>query len=195
MNLASFFANKCFEFLLHCDVDKGSGHLSLTGRRAGKCAPSSHRLLPPPWAIEEQGFRSKCDGCRACLESCENKILIADSNGFPVVDFSRGACSFCGACAASCSREALSPVPSRPPWEIKAWITGDCLAHNNVLCRTCAEHCPEDAIIFPQQPGAVSTPKILMEKCSGCGACFSPCPTCAIAMRREDENHKTGGNR
>lgn len=181
MNLASFLANKCFEFLLNGNAEKGSGHFFPAGRRAGQTTPS-HRLLHPPWAIGEKEFRSKCDGCRACLGSCENKILIADGDGFPVVDFSRGSCSFCGACAESCSRQAFSPVQSRPPWGIKAWITGDCLAHNHVLCRTCGEHCPEAAIIFPQQAGTISAPQVLAERCSGCGACFSPCPAGAIAM-------------
>lgn len=193
MNLASFLANKCFEFLLNCDAEKGRGHTFLSGRRTEKSNPP-HPLLPP-WAIADQDFRSKCDRCHACLDRCENKILIADNDGCPVVDFSRGSCSFCGACAQSCPRELFSPFQSRPPWDIKASITADCLTHNNVLCRTCAEHCPEDAIIFPKQAGFVSSPQVLTERCSGCGACHSPCPTGAIAMRKGDENHEPGGNR
>ena len=192
MNLASFLANKCFEYLLNCDAEKGSGRGFLPGRGKKK-SPSSHRLHPP-WSFAEQVFRSKCDHCCACLDRCENKILIADNSGCPVVDFSRGSCSFCGACAQSCPRELFRPFQSRPPWSIKASITADCLAHNNVLCRTCAEHCPEAAIIFPKQAGTISAPLILTERCSGCGACFSPCPTGAIDMRKVAENHNPGGN-
>lgn len=87
------------------------------------------------------------------------------------------------------------PVQSRPPWVIKARVTAHCLARNNVLCRTCAERCPEDAIIFPKQAGTIGGPLVLVEKCSGCGACFSPCPVGAIAMKEEDENHTPGGNK
>lgn len=192
MNLASFLANKCFEYLLNCDAAKGCGRGFLTGRGTDKSTPS-HRLLPP-WALADQVFRSKCDHCRACLDRCENKILIADNAGCPVVDFSRGACSFCGACVQSCPRELFRPFQSLPPWSVKAAVTAACLAHDNVLCRACAEHCPEAAIIFPRQAGAISEPRILTERCSGCGACFSPCPTGAIVMQTGDENHDPGGN-
>jgi ferredoxin-type protein NapF len=194
MNLASFLANKCFEFLLTCEGEKGRGHGFPAGRQSGKSI-SSQRLFSPPWAIAEQEFRSACDGCGACLERCANGILIAGVGGCPVVDFSRGSCSFCGACAEGCPREAFAPVQSRPTWDIKARITDHCLGRNNVLCRTCAEHCPEDAIIFPKQAGTISGPLVLADKCSGCGACFSPCPTGAIAMKEGDEIHTPGGNR
>ncbi len=185
MNLASFLANKCFEFLLNCDAEKGRGQAFLAGRRAGKSA-SPPPAIRPPWVLTIEEFRAKCDGCRACLESCANQILIADGDGHPVVDFSRGSCSFCGACTESCSRGAFSPVQSRPPWDLKAWITADCLAHHNVFCRICAEHCPEAAIIFPRQAGTLSMPMVLGQRCSGCGACFRPCPAGAIAMRQGD---------
>ncbi|MHB8808552.1 MAG: ferredoxin-type protein NapF [Desulfobulbaceae bacterium] len=191
MNLASFLANKCFEYLLNCDVEKGGGRF--LPRRGTDKSPASYRLLPP-WALAEQVFRAKCDHCHACLDRCENKILITDSAGCPVVDFSRGFCNFCGACVKSCPVDLFRPLQSLPPWSVKAVVTAACLAHNNVLCRTCAEHCPEDAIIFPKQAGTISAPRILAERCNGCGACYSPCPTGAIDMRKGDENHDPGGN-
>lgn len=192
MNLASFLANKCFEYLLNCDAEKGCGQRFPAGRSTEKSTPSPPLL--PPWAFAEQDFRSKCNSCRACLDRCENKILITDITGCPVVDFSRGSCSFCGACAQCCPRKLFRPLQSLPPWSVKASVTADCLAHHNVLCRNCAEHCPEAAIVFPKQAGTVSAPRILTERCSGCGACFSPCPTGAIDMRKGDENHNPGGN-
>lgn len=193
MNLASFLANKCFEFLLS-GQGKGRGHAFLAGRKDGKSA-STPPVIRPPWALSEQIFRSKCDSCRACLTRCENAILVADGDGYPVVDFSRGSCSFCGVCAESCSRGAFSSGMECPPWEIKAWISADCLAHANVLCRTCAEQCPEAAIIFPRRAGTLSAPLVLGQRCNGCGACSSPCPAGAITMRKGDENQLTGGSR
>ena len=193
MNLASFLANKCFEFLLS-DAEKGRGHAFLAGRKTGKSA-FPPPLIRPPWALAEQNFRVKCDGCHACLAGCEHNILVAAGDGYPVVDFSRGTCNFCGDCAESCSRGAFMPGKECPPWDIKAWISADCLAHSNVLCRICAENCPEAAIIFPQQAGTLSVPEVMSQRCSGCGACFSPCPAGAIVMRQGDEYQQTGESR
>jgi ferredoxin-type protein NapF len=190
MNLVSFLANKCFEFLLRGE-EQGRGHAFPASRRAEK-STSSRPLIRPPRALAEHNFRAKCDGCRACLAGCENNILVAAGDGTPVVDFSRGACSFCGACAESCSRGAFSSGKEYPPWEIKAWISAACLAHSSVLCRTCAENCPETAIFFSRQAGILSAPVVLSQRCNGCGACCSPCPVGAIVLRQDNEYQQTG---
>jgi len=140
------------------------------------------QFSPLPWAREPNLFKSVCDGCGVCLASCENKILILNSDGYPQIDFSMGSCNFCGACAESCPKDAFNYGSSQSPWNLKAFITSDCLSHNNVLCRTCAEHCEEEAIIIPKKNGVISAPHILAEKCTGCGACYNACPTKAIEI-------------
>jgi len=171
----SYLVNKCFAYLLDCDSEKESKHhlasLQITPQ-----------FFPPPWVREPNLFKSICDGCGACLASCENKVLVPDCDGYPQIDFSLGSCSFCGACAESCPNGAFSYEPPQRPWGLQAFITRDCLSYNNVLCRTCAEHCEEEAIIIPKKNGVISAPHILAEKCTGCGACYSSCPAKAIEI-------------
>ncbi len=184
MYFTSYLANKCFAYLLSCDSEKDNKH-HLASRQI------TSQISLPPWAHEPNFFKSICDGCGACLASCENKILIPDSDGYPQIDFSLGSCNFCGACAESCPNGAFNYEPSQSPWKLQAFITKDCLSHNNVLCRTCAEHCEEEAIIIPKKNGIISAPRILAESCTGCGACYSPCPAKAIEMSESGGQEKT----
>ncbi len=180
MNLTSFLANKCFEYLLNCGSEKTGESRFASGFGASSPPIPSPRTILPPWAGDNSFFYSNCDGCGVCIQNCENGILVAGPQGYPQVDFSRGACSFCGACARSCPGEALCPEGKVTPWVLKASITATCLARGNVLCRTCVEHCGEGAIIMSKTNGAIAVPRIQAEKCSGCGACYSPCPVRAI---------------
>ena len=183
MYFTSYLANKCFEYLLNCDAEKDNkSHLA-----AGQI---SSPFTPPPWAREPNLFKSLCDGCGTCFASCESKILVPDAEGYPQIDFSLGSCTFCGACAESCPNGAFSYEPSNPPWNLQAFITKGCLSHNNVLCRTCAEHCDQEAIIIPRN-GAISAPRILTERCTGCGACYNPCPAKAIEIGEGAEQEKS----
>ena len=173
MNLTSYLVNKCFEYLLDNDSEL------LASSQSTSTASCS---ILPPWAHEPQLFKSNCDGCGICLANCNNNILISDNDGYPRVDFSAGPCSFCGDCAESCPRDAFRYEPLSPPWSHTAFISDNCLAHNNVLCRTCAEHCEEEAIIIEKANGTIAPPGILADKCNGCGACFGPCPARAITF-------------
>jgi len=186
MNLTSFLANKCFEFLLNAGNEEEKKLHGRAARLKSGSNPSGQVILPP-WTHDIQSFRLLCDGCGNCISSCTGNILIRDSHGCPQVDFSGGPCTFCGACAESCPRGAFSYEPSTVPWTLKAFITDDCLAHDNVLCRTCAEHCQEKAISIPNTSGPISAPLILSEKCNGCGACFNPCPVSAIVMQKDGD--------
>lgn len=184
MNLATFLANKCFAFLLAGGFERKENHGSTPG--ADPCLTASPRTILPPWTGRPQDFRSKCDGCGRCIAACPEKILVSDRTGFPHIDFSLGACTFCGACVESCVREAFTADPAKAPWQVRAVITNACLIHNNVLCMICAEHCTAGAIIIPRQADTASIPQVLADRCSGCGACFSPCPSRAIVMGNAD---------
>lgn len=190
MNLTSFLANRCLAFLLNGGLDKKGQHICLPAPGVIGEPPLQHVL--PPWIADAQEFRTKCDGCGKCIDCCAEKILVSDRAGFPQVDFSLGACTFCGACAASCTRGVFfDPVTAATPWQVRAVIATDaCLASSNVLCMICAEHCAENAIIIPKMAGTFSAPLVLPDRCSGCGACFRPCPNRAISMRKEEPpNH------
>lgn len=176
MNLTSYLANKCFEFFLNTQLQKGA---TLAGTKNSSSFPA---CFLPPWVLDAEVLTKNCDGCGNCIARCENTILVRDTDGCPQVDFSIGGCSFCGACVEGCAQDVFRREDSVPPWTLKARINADCLAHNNVLCGTCAEFCEYNAIIFSTTAGASSPPRIAADLCKGCGACFAPCPVRAIAI-------------
>ncbi|MDW7774630.1 MAG: ferredoxin-type protein NapF [Desulfobulbaceae bacterium] len=184
MNLTSYLANKCFALLINSGLEnEGRNGRSALSRSRPDTSPQE---ILPPWSAEDRDFLAQCDGCGQCAAACRENILIIDNNGRPQIDFSAGSCTFCGRCAESCKTGALSlEDPYSSPWTVQAFVTGDCLARNNVLCRTCAEHCDEYAIIF-SKTNPIAAPEILPDRCTGCGACFSPCPVKAIEMRRNE---------
>lgn len=177
MNLTSFLAKKCFEFLLSCGTEKEKGQ--------GQAVSSP--LTPLPWAVEDEKFRARCNGCGLCIANCEKGVLVMGKEGFPRIDFATGSCSFCGACAESCSEGLFLDPGSERPWNLRAKINRNCIALNNVLCGTCIESCPEGAIVMPKANGSFGTPMIRGERCNGCGACFNPCPVRAIEIIPRDK--------
>ena len=49
-----------------------------------------------------------------------------------------------------------------------------CLPYNGIICRACFENCPifREAIILEDE----FLPKVVAEKCIGCGICENVCP-------------------
>ena len=137
----------------------------------------------PPWALDEHDFISACTRCDACIDACPTSILIRADGGYPAVDFSRGECTFCSECVTRCEPRALSRrSPDALPWVLKAKIGPACLAESGVECRICGENCPTGAIRFRPRLGGVALPQLDVDACSGCGACFAPCPVRAIVV-------------
>jgi len=141
-------------------------------------------VVRPPYGLDESLFQSECVACasKACVASCEEKIIILDESGVPTLDFSTNGCTFCEACADACDHDVLSLERS----EGREWInarfriqTEGCMAHNGVICFACKEPCMEDAILF----NGMFDPVIDEDKCNGCGFCIGRCPTQAIDYR------------
>ena len=186
MNLTSFLANKCFEYLLQCDAEQEAGQTGAQLLASNQASSPPQFSILPPWSSSSKIFKSLCDGCGDCIAACENSILVLNRKGYPRVDFSRGSCNFCGACAISCPREALQYDPSIPPWDIYADINGRCLTKNNVICSTCVEQCDREAIIIPRIIDKEQMVQVLTDSCNGCGACFKACPVYAIEIRQPE---------
>lgn len=163
MSLASFFASKCFEYLLQEEA-----------------SPVQQQAVPllPPWSGKE--FRAFCDGCGKCAAACGKRIIVVGEDGFPAVDFTQGSCTFCGDCARSCPTGALQFEAEKAPWHLRVRIAETCLLRSQMLCLTCAEQCDQGAIRLPQTEGQL--PQIAAEHCNGCGACCRPCPVGAISL-------------
>lgn len=142
-------------------------------------------VIRPPWAVAEPDFVAACSRCGDCLGACPEKILEKGRGGFPQVNFGLGECSFCGECAKICKSGALRGV-EQAPWNLKASIAPSCLALKQVVCRSCGESCPTGAIRFRISAGAVTCPEIDPAACTGCGACFAPCPAGAVTIGEVD---------
>lgn len=136
--------------------------------------------MRPPWSRVER-FTDLCSRCLRCADACPDRIIIRGDGGFPEIDFRRAACTFCGACATACP-EPVFETSTGVPWRARAAVTGDCLAARGVVCRTCRDECPEDAVCFATAVGGIARPRVEPDRCSGCGACVGVCPVGAIRI-------------
>lgn len=145
-------------------------------------------VIRPPWALAEDRFIESCSRCKQCVDKCPEKIIVKGRGGFPEIDFSRGECSFCAVCLDHCSDHALdrNTENDASPWTIKALVGDTCLALQGVVCVTCKEQCDARAIEMKHQRGAVAIPFIDNFLCTGCGACYQPCPVNAISLQAAD---------
>ncbi len=135
----------------------------------------------PPYGLSESVFQSECQTCesKACVASCEEKIIFIGEDGVPQLSFASSGCTFCDECASACEAGVLSldNEPYREKIAADFMInTKGCVAHNGVICFSCKEPCIDDAILF----NGMFNPVIDMDKCTGCGFCISVCPVDAI---------------
>ncbi|MFV0574497.1 MAG: ferredoxin-type protein NapF [Vibrio sp.] len=142
-----------------------------------------------PW-VKDHLFTDLCTQCGKCVEACPEKIIQPSDGGFPRVDFNLGECTFCYQCAETCPESisfngstALFNPKTEKPWQAKAVISEQCLAQQNVDCRSCGDSCEPFAIRFKLAVGSVAQPQIDTNLCNGCGACVSVCPTQAINVK------------
>jgi len=139
-------------------------------------------LVRPPYGSSESLFQSECPGCesKACVASCDEKIIFIAEDGTPTLTFKQNGCTFCDACAEVCEADVLSLKNE----EAASWLnavfrisTEACVAHHGVICHSCKEPCIDDAILF----NGMFNPVIDDDKCTACGFCLSRCPTQAIS--------------
>ncbi|AFJ47242.1 ferredoxin-type protein NapF [Shimwellia blattae] len=152
--------------------------------RRGLLTGRSHSAMAgirPPWSGHEAHFLAHCHRCDLCINACENQLLRRGPGGYPVVDFSRGECSFCYACAAACPRSLFLPREAHP-WRLAVSPGSQCLTRNAVMCRSCEDNCPYGAITFRAQLSGISQPQLDNHACPGCGACVASCPVSAITV-------------
>lgn len=134
--------------------------------------------IRPPGVLE--AALSACTGCGNCREHCPTSIIDLE-DGLPIVDFSRGECTFCGSCAEVCPEPVFTGNTSNGFDHIVA-IDASCLPLHHVDCQACRDACPTDAIRFRPVRGGPFLPDLVVEACTGCGACISVCPVAAIAV-------------
>jgi len=159
----------------------------LRGRSKAATAP-----LRPPWALAEAAFIEACTRCGVCVEKCPTGILVGGNGSFPVVDFQRGECDFCGECLAACGDHALLKIEAAPPWHIAPVIAASCIAQQNVVCRSCGDYCPPQALRFRPRIGSAAVPELDAAVCTGCGACVAVCPAQAITIKSTQHSKQEG---
>ena len=141
-------------------------------------------LVRPPYSKSESLFQSECPGCesKACVASCDEKIIFIAKDNTPTLTFEYNGCTFCDACALACEANVLALEDGRN----SSWLNAifkisldACVAHHGVICHSCKEPCIDDAILF----NGLFNPVIDDSKCTACGFCLSRCPTDAISYR------------
>ena len=140
-------------------------------------------LVRPPYGKDESLFQSECPACenKACVASCDEKIIFIADDGTPTLTFRENGCTFCDACAEVCESNVLSLEHEESADYLNAVFRislESCVAHHGVICYACKEPCIDDAILF----NGMFNPVIDDERCTACGFCLSRCPTQAISF-------------
>lgn len=136
--------------------------------------------MRPPWALPEGAFVEACTRCGECIRQCPQRVLGVSDGGFPVLLARAGECTFCHACVDACVPGALQRGSGRA-WNRHARIDSSCLTRHGIVCQSCRDACPENAIRF-RATAAIAHPEVAVDRCTACGACAAICPSAAIAM-------------
>ena len=135
-----------------------------------------------PWAKAESLFTDACTRCGDCLPVCPTGIVVKGSGGFPLLDFSRGECTFCAACVDVCKVPLFHPRTEKPFAHVME-IGATCLPKHGIECRSCGDSCEPVAIRFQFNARRLAEPQLDHDRCTGCGACIAACPANAISLK------------
>lgn len=139
--------------------------------------------LRPPGAREEE-FLTRCVRCGQCIKICSNNALHpalfeAGLEGVwtPMLVPRLGYCDYsCNACGQVCPSGAIPPLSLEEKRKAvigTAYVDVDLCAR----CMACVYNCPVGAVERVEVEGKVGTfPKVLPERCIGCGICEKHCP-------------------
>jgi len=173
--------------------------LPVLGRTNALSKLPDNDVIRPPGALAELDFLATCVRCGECMKVCI-------TNGLQPLGFEKGLesmftprllprlgyCEFnCTLCSQVCPTQAIAPLPKRQKHAFvmgTAWFDKNrCLPHaENKACIVCEEHCPvhDKAIQFDEikivggggESFLLKRPRVLADRCIGCGICEHVCP-------------------
>lgn len=176
-------------------VGLATGLMSASGLAAvSKSTPVARRtsdaLVRPPGALPEKEFLARCMRCAQCSVACPTNILqptwldlnLADMFS-PSLDARLGPCDpRCTRCSSACPTGAIRELSKDERLWAKVGtaviVPNKCLAwEHDKKCMICDEVCPFGAIeMIRVKDIPVPVPKVLENRCSGCGYCSHHCP-------------------
>jgi len=161
-------------------------------------------LLRPPGVADEAHFVENCLRCLQCVRSCPNQIIkiTGGEHGFaslytPHLEFRPYGCDyFCQVCQQVCPNRAI-PLQSleqkqSTPIGVARIDESLCVVYKEKFnCLVCEEVCPvpEKAIRYDvtgersEDGEPLREPKMIPERCVGCGICEARCPAEPVAIR------------
>lgn len=166
-------------------------------RVSGSAAWQDPWLVRPPGAVDD--FLARCVRCGKCMKVCptaglQPAWLESGLEGIwsPVLVSRLGFCDYsCAACGQVCPTGAIAPLDVATKREQVIGVAyldeRRCLPYaDGVPCIVCEEMCPvpEKAIVLKRgtvdgpegEPVEVDLPRVIRERCIGCGICEYYCP-------------------
>jgi MauM/NapG family ferredoxin protein len=197
-------------------VAVATGVLVAPVARAAPAQAQRHSyLLRPPGALAEDEFLRRCIRCGECMKVCiggalHPALLEAGAIGLwtPRLVPRIGYCEYnCTLCGQVCPTGALKLLPLE---EKRKFVLGiavfdqdRCLPFaRREECLVCEEHCPtpQKAIVFEEKSvqtrqgvRTLKIPRVVAERCIGCGICETRCPVegaSAIRVTNEGETRR-----
>ena len=135
--------------------------------------------LRPPGGQDEARMLARCVRCDRCRSACPTDciVLATPEDGLarmrtPLVSYKDGGCTFCDRCIDACPTGALAPFDPHAEKIGLAQVNADaCVAFRSPgSCKLCQDACAFDAIVISE-----GHPKVVRERCNGCGLCEAAC--------------------
>jgi ferredoxin-type protein NapF len=153
------------------------------------------KFIRPPFSLPDPEFNIVCARCGNCSAVCPTRIIspsadirVIESFLTPSIDFSESyclpECKLCGNVCPSGAIQRFSLEDKKDHIMALAVINvHDCLLQLLKECDLCRYHCKYDAIeIARTGHDQIKLPRVIENKCTGCGACKIICPVEVIDM-------------